>query len=109
MEILVNMEVPSILDAYVYLPLSFEASLCVTLLPSDLPADWDVDPAPVSTKNIGSRWIKDKTSLVLAVPSVVVRQEINYLINPDHPDFSKIHVGTLEDFKFDPRLMKKIK
>lgn len=45
-------------------------------------------------------------SVVLAVPSVLVPTETNYLINPNHPDFPKISIGNPEDFQFDPRLTR---
>lgn len=46
------------------------------------------------------------SSAVLAVPSVIIPQETNYLLNPQHPDFKKIKIGKPEDFGFDPRLLK---
>jgi RES domain-containing protein len=42
----------------------------------------------------------------LKVPSSVVRNEFNYVLNPRHPDFGKILIGKPEEFTFDPRLVK---
>jgi RES domain-containing protein len=42
---------------------------------------------------------------VLAVPSVVIPQEFNYLLNPLHPAFKKIVVSQAESFVLDPRLV----
>jgi RES domain-containing protein len=44
---------------------------------------------------------------ILAVPSAVIPQELNYLLNPLHPQFKQIRVGRPEPFRFDPRLLKR--
>jgi RES domain-containing protein len=41
---------------------------------------------------------------VLAVPSVIVPFEWNYLLNPLHPGFATIHIGSPQSYRFDPRL-----
>jgi RES domain-containing protein len=38
------------------------------------------------------------------VPSVVIPEEFNYLINPRHPDFNALKIGPAEPFSFDMRL-----
>ena len=43
-------------------------------------------------------------SLALRVPSVVVPQEWNYLINPAHPAFARLEIGKAQPLAFDPRL-----
>jgi len=54
----------------------------------------------------GEDWIKTATSGVLLVPSVIVPSEANILINPVHPDASKIHVLARNPFTLDPRLFR---
>ena len=44
-------------------------------------------------------------SAVLALPSVIIPGESNYLLNPAHPDFKKISIGRKEKFTFDSRLL----
>jgi RES domain-containing protein len=56
------------------------------------------------TQQIGNKWLRDGGSAILKVPSAIIDLEYNYLINPDHPDFSKIEIASVSDFKFDPRL-----
>jgi hypothetical protein len=46
------------------------------------------------------------SSEILAVPSAIIPIEFNYLINPRHPDFSRISVGKPETFHFDKRLLR---
>ena len=73
---------------------------------SVLPADWRRDPAPTELAVIGDRWVKQAQSVVLAVPSAIIEQEMNFLLNPAHPDFSLIRTGGPESFTFDQRLIK---
>ncbi|MBD0321414.1 MAG: RES family NAD+ phosphorylase, partial [Gemmatimonadetes bacterium] len=42
---------------------------------------------------------------VLCVPSAIVPEESNYLINPLHPDSSKIKIKEVRPFQFDERLV----
>lgn len=51
--------------------------------------DWYL-PSHASSRPFGDDWQKSRRSLILAVPSVVAREERNFLINPQHPDFPKI-------------------
>jgi RES domain-containing protein len=72
---------------------------------SDLPRDWRTRGAYSILQNIGSNWYKSKTSLILQVPSAIIPQEFNYIINTQHPLFSSVkHVDT-EDYFWDNRLM----
>jgi RES domain-containing protein len=49
-------------------------------------------------------WYRERRSLILMVPSVVARIEMNILINPDHPDFSRITHGLHQPVWWDERL-----
>lgn len=53
---------------------------------------------------IGDEFIKSKESLCLQVPSAVVQEESNFLINPLHVDFKKVRITAARQFKFDNRL-----
>lgn len=80
----------------------FEVEILVDLIsPAELPADLR---SRQQTQDIGDRWIKEAKSAVLRVPSVVTG-EPNYLLNPNHPDFSKIKIGEAKVFHFDRRLI----
>ena len=80
-----------------------------TLKSSDLPVDWNYIPGSHSTQKIGDQFILDGIYPVLRVPSVVVQDEYNYLINPTHPESAKIKIKTIEPFSFDERLFRKLK
>lgn len=72
----------------------------------DLPAGWRESPAPQDLQRIGDEWITKNLSAVLAVPSAVIPQENNYLLNPTHPNFKRIQINKPEPFSFDLRIRK---
>ena len=55
---------------------------------------------------MGSRWAQEGKTPILSVPSAVVPQERNYLLNPAHAEFQKITVGKPEPFSLDLRMWK---
>ncbi len=69
-----------------------------------LPRHWRRVPAPPGTQRLGDAWVAARTSAVLAVHSVVVPSELNYLINPLHGDARRIKVVGIRPLSFDPRL-----
>lgn len=71
---------------------------------SKLPSNWRSYPAMDELKEIGRKWIKNGATAILTVPSAVIPQELNYLINPDHADFKKMKVGKPVPFNLDERM-----
>lgn len=69
-----------------------------------LPAVWDAQPAPKETLDFGDAWIASRRSLLLIVPSVIVPQEANILINPNHPDAGEIRIVKTTKFVYDGRI-----
>lgn len=59
-----------------------------------------------SFKSIGDEWIKRNSSLLLKIPSVVINEEFNFLINPDHKNFNKVKILSKQSFCFDERLLR---
>jgi RES domain-containing protein len=84
----------------------FDEYLMTTLPAGALPKDWLEEPPPPSLQQIGDNWAKSGDSVILAVPSVVIPGEFNYLVNPRHADFGKLKFGTPTDFAFDQRLFQ---
>lgn len=104
LEILVHVDDGELLEEYLCIPVSFEKHVCRVLNLNDLPFDWRASPAPVSTRRMGEQWALERLSAVLQVPSVLIPGESNYLLNPLHPDFRKLSIGSPQPFEFDPRL-----
>ena len=74
--------------------------------PADLPAGWRTDAGQPALQAKGGDWIKQATSGVILVPSVIVPSETNILINPAHPDAAKVFVVARTPFTLDPRLFR---
>ena len=53
----------------------------------------------------GSDWYSKRSSTVLKVPSAIIKQEFNFVLNTQHPDFSEITLEGIEDFNWDKRLL----
>jgi RES domain-containing protein len=70
----------------------------------DLPGDWNRLPGHPVCAAIGDRWAAECQALLLRVPSVVVPEESNFLINPDHPRAGDVRVISTRPFTFDARL-----
>ncbi|MDP3746716.1 MAG: RES family NAD+ phosphorylase [Phenylobacterium sp.] len=73
---------------------------------ASLRAGWDAEPAGRVTLKFGTDWINARSSAVLAVPSVIVPEEINLLINPLHAEASRITARKVRRWTYDPRLVK---
>ncbi len=71
-----------------------------------LPPSWRDYPAPDDTAVIGTDWARRGERLALLVPSVVVPEELNVLLNPGHPRFGEVRIVPGEPFSFDPRMWK---
>ena len=72
----------------------------------DLPTDWRKSSAYPELQKIGSNWYNSKRSLFLKVPSAVITQEFNYLVNIEHAEFSGANISLVrnEDYFWDDRL-----
>ena len=82
------------------------APLVLVLDPAALPGEgvsWT--RALEATREIGDGWAEEKDSAVLEVPSAVVPEESNYLLNPLHPKADEIAVSDPTSFVFDERLL----
>ena len=73
---------------------------------ADLPIDWDSKPPILITQSIGDDFVIYSEAAILKVPSSIVPQEYNYLINPQHPDAKKIKVLSTTIMNFDSRISR---
>ena len=87
---------PPVLFKYVAIRIKFDDTLLEIMPARNLPADWRAEPPPPSSKAVGDGWVWEARSAVLALPSVLISGEPNYLLNPAHPDFKKISIGKPE-------------
>lgn len=72
----------------------------------DLPDNWFVNPPPDFLKTYGDRFIRDGKFLGLKLPSAIMPEESNYLLNPNHTDFKKVKLVSKRTVPIDGRLLK---
>jgi RES domain-containing protein len=77
-----------------------------TVKATSLPKNWRRYPSLETLKDIGTAWAAKGSTAVLAVPSAIIPEERNYLLNPAHPDFTQVHIRRSIPFHFDPRMWK---
>jgi len=80
----------------------------IEILEKKIPFNWNFpdENAHLICRKIGDEWIKSQNSSCLIVPSAIIQNEKNILINPNHKDFKKIKVSLTQSFSFDNRLVK---
>jgi RES domain-containing protein len=104
LEVRVHVDATRKLKAYKCFEFHFDDRLMEVFSAGLLPKGWREEPPPPALQQIGDNWIKTGKSVVLVVPSVIIPNELKYLINPKHSDFGKLKFGEPADFAFDQRL-----
>jgi RES domain-containing protein len=75
-----------------------------TQLPRPLPVGWNAIPEGMVSRSIGSAWLAAGASALLVVPSVIIEEEDNVLINPAHPDARELVPEKVRRFLYDHRV-----
>jgi len=92
---------------YVVIPATLPDGLAIERVdPAKLPPDWRTPQRTEDVRAIGAEWVRSKRSAVLAVPSAVLPEETNYLLNVLHPDFPRIGLGKRRVLVTDARLIR---
>ncbi len=73
---------------------------------ADLPDNWYVNPSPDILKSYGDIFIREKKFFALRLPSAIMSEESNLLLNPNHTDFKKVKVEYKRNIPIDERLLK---
>jgi RES domain-containing protein len=68
-----------------------------------LAPNWRTQPAV--TRQIGDQWLDQSATALLQVPSVIVPNGTNFLLNPAHPDAGEVEIAEVVNAPFDPRLL----
>ena len=107
LEMLVHLDNSDLLEKYVFFEVTLDEDLITAVAVADLPRNWRTDPAPLKLRAIGDDWVASAASAVLRVSSSVIPAEYNYLLNPKHPEFSKLKLGKAQPFRYDARLAER--
>lgn len=108
LEVFVHLNVPIVEpDSFVIIPAEIPDDLAIEYLTIEqLSSDWQLSDRKLSLKAVGDRWLDDGSTVILAVPSAIVPQELNYLINPQHPNFNRLIIHPPQVYNFDRRMWK---
>ncbi|WP_414650337.1 RES family NAD+ phosphorylase [Duganella sp.] len=74
--------------------------------PTTLPAGWDALPTSASAQAFGGAWLASNANLALKIPSAILPEEANVMVNPRHPDYPAVKLTVVRPFTFDPRMGK---
>ena len=94
-------------DLYRSFLLEWEDKLTEYFAVKNLPPHWNAEPPSIQTMQIGDDWVQAGKSVALGVPSVLTGSEMNFLLNPKHPDFKRINISQPVDYRFDSRLLNR--
>ncbi|WP_017734081.1 RES family NAD+ phosphorylase [Nafulsella turpanensis] len=78
---------------------------CTEIARSALPKDWKLESSYSLTQPLGAEWYEEGKTLLLKVPSAVVPEEFNFVLNARHPDFSAVKIKAREPFRYDHRFV----
>ena len=98
-----NLQPSDLRLVYIEVP---DSASSLTIDSESLPEDWRAFPAPAALAEIGTSWAVSRRSLILRVPSAVVVDDHNLLLNPAHPEFAGVRIDKDTAYGFDERLLK---
>jgi RES domain-containing protein len=95
---------------YVVIPATLPDGLPIERVEAaKLPSDWRAPRRLDDTRAIGAAWAASKRTAVLAVPSAILPEETNYLLNPVHAEFRRIRIGKARALLTDARLPRRLR
>ncbi|SQH76631.1 conserved protein of unknown function, might contain RES domain protein [Shewanella benthica] len=105
LEILVHLDNAQQITHYALFTVELDEKDIMLLDHDSLPHNWQEDPAPADTADLGDEWLNSQSSLALCVPSSIVTRERIFLLNVDHPAFDNMMDTKVElEFSMDTRL-----
>lgn len=106
-EVAVHLSLATLPKDYVIIEIEIPDDILIkNLSVKILDKNWNANPSNVSTQKLGDEFIDSMENCVMKVPSAVVEGDFNFLINPYHPDFKRINIVEIKNFKFDSRLFE---
>jgi RES domain-containing protein len=106
LEVLVHIDRQQAPTDYVFIEAAIPDDAVEVLDVARLPSRWQAEPPPAALRAIGDVWVRSNSALALRVPSAVVPDEANFLINPGHSGISELRiVGKPQPAMLDPRLL----
>lgn len=76
------------------------------LVPANLPAAWDALPAGKASMRLGDQWLDEGRTALLQIPSVIIPEEFNFVLNTHHADAARISAESQREWAYDARLQR---
>ncbi|NRR28685.1 RES family NAD+ phosphorylase [Oxalobacteraceae bacterium] len=71
-----------------------------------MPPAWAAMPTSATAQALGKRFLSSGAELAMKVPSAIIPEEFNIVINPQHPDYANVGLSVVRRFTFDTRMFK---
>lgn len=104
MELLVHLRPEDLQRPYVVMAFEVPEDKILKITLENLPKDWKEDRQKSYLHHITADFVREGKYLIMEVPSVLVEEESNYILNPLHPDAKKVKLISQRSFSFDHRL-----
>ncbi len=91
-------------DDLVLIKITIPNDISITDVSGALPQNWDTLPSSIEAQVFGDSFINDGGFMAIIVPSVIIPEARNILINPNHPDWGRCTMEIKRQFIYDPRL-----
>jgi len=105
LEVLVHLAPTIVPDNFCIAEISVPDNSILEVNPDELPYDWQDIGGPTALKKLGDEFLRKQEYLLMKVPSAIVKEESNYLLNPLHKLASKVIIRSTDHFDFDQRLV----
>jgi RES domain-containing protein len=104
LEYTVNVKINEIPRAMSLVALEIPDTGILKLKEEELPGNWKDAPAPSSTKDFGTKLLKAAKFPVIKIPSCIIPNEFNYILNLLHQKSSNFKITEIRDFVYDVRI-----
>lgn len=104
LEFTVNINIEEIPRALSIATIEIPTKAIQEITEAQLPGNWKQIPAPSSTKDFGTDLLRKSKSPIFKIPSSVICEEYNYILNPLHPESSHFKIIDIKDFIYDVRI-----
>ena len=104
LEYTVNVNIEAIPRSLSITVIEIPSSSIFTLTENKLPGNWKESPAPGDTKDFVTQLLKAAKTAIIKIPSAIISQECNYLLNPAHINSKAFKIVEVSDFVYDVRI-----
>lgn len=106
LELLVHLRPENLIVPYVISTIELPEDKILTVQADLLPNDWNKDGSLLALHQLTNDFIEKSKFLMMRVPSAIVEEEYNFVLNPAHADFAKVSLLAKRSFTFDQRFKK---